>query len=173
MAILLLNASYEPLRVVSERDAVGYMLDQKVVPATDAVGARLRTPSTIFEVPSILRLKHYVNVPHRKAAWTRRGVLDRDAYTCIYCGATLGDIKKGRRLTRRDMELEHIKPVSRGGGNTWSNTACACHYCNQRKGNREPHEAGMRLLWEPKTPRTNYVVASGEVPKEWRIYLEM
>lgn len=64
-------------------------------------------------------------------------------------------------------------PSSRGGRNSWGNTACACAKCNHRKGNRTPHEAGMKLLWEPKTPRVDYLVASGELPEAWKFYLEV
>jgi hypothetical protein len=31
----------------------------------------------------------------------------------------------------------------------------------------------MPLRFEPKTPRTTYLVASGEVPAEWKIYLDV
>jgi hypothetical protein len=36
-----------------------------------------------------------------------------------------------------------------------------------------PHEAQMKLQWEPKTPRVNYLVASGEIPASWKVYLEV
>jgi 5-methylcytosine-specific restriction endonuclease McrA len=170
--VLLLNASYEPLRVVSVQRAVGLLMSG-VAEAVDGVAARLRTPSTVFEVPSVLRLRYYVNVPRRGAVWSRRGVLARDEYTCIYCAARPGDRRDGRVLTRADFSVDHLIPRSRGGANTWGNTACACRYCNGRKGGRTPHEAGMRLLWEPKTPRVNYLIVSGEVPAEWKVYLRM
>lgn len=169
-AVLLLNASYEPLRVVSVRRAVGLLL-RGVAEGVDGIAARLHTPSTVFEVPSVLRLRYYVNVPRRGATWSRRGVLARDGYTCVYCGAQAGDQRRGRRLIRADFSVDHLIPRSRGGANTWGNTACACHLCNHRKADRTPHEAGMRLRWEPKTPRANYLVASGDVPAEWRVYL--
>lgn len=160
MAVLLLNADYRPLRIVSEEKAVGLMFRDTVEAATQTVKT-LRSPSTTFDVPIVLRLKRYVNVPRRKAKWSRRGVLKRDRYTCGYCGAT------GVTMT-----IDHIKPLSRGGVSGWGNTVCACLKCNQRKADHLPHEVGMRLRWEPKTPRTNYVVASGNVPQEWRIYFE-
>ena len=117
-----------------------------VVDGVDGVAVRLRTPSTVFEVPSVLRLRYYVNVPRRGAVWSRRGVLVRDDYTCIYCGARSGDRRRGgRRLTRSDFSVDHLTPRSRGGVNTWGNTACACRWCNHRKADRTPHEAGMRL----------------------------
>lgn len=168
--VLLLNASYEPLRIIPVRRAVG-LLTRGVVEGVDGVAARLRTPSTVFEVPSVLRLRYYVYVPQRGAVWSRRGVLTRDAYTCVYCGARAGERRGGRTLTRADFTIDHLFPRSQGGGNTWGNTACACRWCNGRKRNRTPHEAGMRLRWEPKTPRVNYLVVSGDVPAEWRVYL--
>ena len=81
-------------------------------------------------------------------------------------------VAAGQILRRQDFTIDHIVPRSKGGQNTWSNTACACPPCNQRKGDRDPHEAGMTMLWEPKMPRVDYVVASGEVPQAWKIYLE-
>ena len=76
--------------------------------------------------------------------WSRKGVLLRDNFTCIYCGARPGSRQKGRVLARNDLTIDHILPRSRGGRDHWTNTACACTACNHRKGDRLPHEAGMR-----------------------------
>jgi 5-methylcytosine-specific restriction endonuclease McrA len=76
-------------------------------------------------------------------------------------------------LNKGDFTLDHIIPRSRGGRNTWGNTACACFRCNQRKADRTPHEAGMPMLWEPKTPRVNYIIAAGDVPDTWKVYLPL
>lgn len=170
--VLLLNATYEPMRVIPVRRAVGLLM-RGVAEGVEGVAARLRTPSTVFVVPSVLRLRYYVHVPQRGAVWSRRGLLGRDGHTCVYCGAGVGERRHGRVLTRADFTVDHLIPRSRGGGNTWGNTACACRWCNGRKGNRMPHEAGMRLRWEPKTPRVSYLVVSGEIPAEWRVYLRV
>ncbi|HHN93969.1 MAG TPA: HNH endonuclease [Anaerolineae bacterium] len=171
-SVLLLNASYVPLRSITIRDAADLMM-RGVVDAVDGVAARLHTPGTVFEVPSVLRLRYYVNVPRRGAVWSRRGVLSRDKFTCVYCGLSVGDRRNGRIVKRTDFTVDHLVPKSRGGGNTWSNTACACRWCNHRKANRTPHEAGMKLLWEPKRPRTNYLIADGEIPEEWKVYIRV
>ena len=168
--VLLLNASYVPLRPITVRDAVDLMM-RGVADAVDGVAARLRTPGRVFEVPSVLRLRYYVNVPQRGAVWSRRSVMARDRYTCVYCGIVPGDERKGHTVKRVDFTVDHLIPRSKGGGNTWGNTACACKWCNHRKADRTPHEAGMKLLWEPKRPRVNYIVASGEIPEEWKIYI--
>ena len=170
--VLLLNVTYMPLQTITIRDAVELMM-RDVVTAVDGVAAKLKTPTTIFKVPSIIRLKKYVSVPHRRATWSRRAVLARDGYTCIFCGAKPGKKHRGKTLTRSDFTLDHIKPLSKGGLSTWGNTACACYWCNHRKADRDPHEAGMKMLWEPKMPRVGCIVARGEVPEEWKIYLQM
>jgi 5-methylcytosine-specific restriction endonuclease McrA len=168
--VLLLNASYEPLHLVSIQRAVGLMLDGKVR-AVEGIAARLRTPRTVFEVPAVLSLKYFVNVPQRGAAYSRRAVLKRDGWTCVYCGARPGDRPQGRALVKADFTVDHIVPRSRGGRNTWTNTACACYLCNQRKADRMPQEAGMTLRFEPRMPRTNYLVVGGSVPREWKKYI--
>jgi 5-methylcytosine-specific restriction endonuclease McrA len=98
-----------------------------------------------ISIPAVLKLRRYVNVPRKGTHWSRRGVLQRDNYTCIYCGIQAGKLMKGRLLYRADFTIDHILPQSRNGRNTWSNTACACRLCNGRKGDCTPHEAGIKL----------------------------
>jgi 5-methylcytosine-specific restriction endonuclease McrA len=171
-SVLLLNVTYEPLQMISIQRAVNLLLTGKVE-AVEGIARKLRTPNTIFEVPSVIRLTRFVNVPQRNVSWSKRGILRRDSYTCIYCGLQPGEKKQGRLLSREDFTVDHIIPRSRGGRNTWGNTACACYTCNQRKGSRTAHEAGMKLLFEPKRPRVNYLVVSGNVPDEWKKYFRI
>lgn len=169
-AILLLNASYEPLNVLPLRRAIGLWLRGRVEGVTDEAFV-VRSASSRVRLPTVIRLKRYVNVPQRQANWSRLGVLRRDAYRCIYCGICVGERQQGRTLNQRDFTLDHLLPRSRGGRNSWSNTACACPRCNQRKADRTPHEAGMPLLWEPRRPRVSYCVLEGEIPEGWKLYL--
>jgi len=170
--VLLLNASYEPLAVVTRRRAVSLLMRGRVEAACEDV-TEVQGCNGVLQIPVVIRLRYYVNVPQRGATWSRKAVLRRDAFTCAYCGVRAGDERRGRVLTQQDFTLDHILPVSRGGKNSWGNTVCACFECNQRKANRLPHEAGMHLRWEPKTPRTNYLVVGGEIPKAWRAYLDV
>lgn len=170
--ILLLNASYEPLAIINQRRALSLILKGRVEAVCQEV-VRFNSASSSLDIPTIIRLRRYINVPRRGIRWSRRAVLQRDGYQCIYCGARPGDWQAGRPLTRHSFTIDHIIPRSRGGQNTWGNTACACPLCNRRKGARTPHEAGMPLRWEPKTPRVNYLVAFGEVPATWKLYLEL
>ena len=172
--VLLLNgSSWEPLAVITVQRAINLLLAEKAV-VVEQTGKFLRTVRDQFEVPSVIALKTYINVPRRKSHWSRKGVLVRDNYTCIYCGVKLGSSQKGKVLTKKDFTIDHIIPRSKGGRDTWSNTACACAKCNHRKSDRLHNEAGMKLCWEPKTPRTSYlVIALGSGPEVWKRYVEL
>lgn len=172
MSVLLLNASYEPLQMITVRRAVNLLLAEKVQPV-EGISSRLRSVNRVFEVPSVVRLTYYVNVPRPGVTWSRRAVLERDGWRCIYCGVHPGQRKNGRFLSKNDFTIDHLIPKSRGGANTWGNTACACGPCNNRKANRTPHEAGMKLLYEPKTPRGHVLAVRGQVPHEWVKYLNL
>jgi 5-methylcytosine-specific restriction endonuclease McrA len=169
--VLLLNGNYIPLASITVPKAVNLLISEKVM-AVEGILKTLQTPSTTFDVPSVIVLKRYVNVPNRDKKWSRRGVLERDSFTCIFCEARAGTDRGNGRWRVRDFTIEHIIPVSRGGKSTWGNTACACYPCNHTKADRTPTEVGFKLLWEPKTPRTNYWVVSGNFPIEWKKYFE-
>lgn len=166
--ILKLNSDYTPLEIIGITDAWSLLEDGDAEGVPGASTATvLRSAHKAHKVPSILVLKKYVYVPdkYKSKRWSKAGVLERDNWTCVYCGK----VAVGRE--RNDMTVDHVHPRSKGGQDTWSNTACACLKCNQRKADRSVKEAGMRLLWEPKRPRTNYLIASGNIPEDWKLYL--
>ncbi len=171
--VLLLNGhTWEPLSVITIPRAINLLLAEKAV-VVEQSGEFLRTIRDKYPVPSVIALRTFVNVPRRQAHWSRRGVLVRDSYTCIYCKAQPGHMVKGKVLNKSDFTVDHIVPKSRGGKDQWGNTACACYVCNHRKGDKMPNEAGMRLAWEPKTPRTSYlVIAVGSGVDAWKRYIE-
>lgn len=172
--VLLLNGStWEPLSVITVPRAINLILAGKAV-VVEQSGHFLRTVRDKYPIPSVIALRTYMNVPRRRAHWSRKGVLVRDGYTCIYCGAQTGTAERSKVLVKSDFTVDHILPRSRGGKDQWTNTACACYTCNHRKGSRLPNEAGMKLLWEPKTPRTSYlVIAVGSGPDGWKRYIEI
>ena len=110
---LLLNATYEPLCVVSCRRAVVLVLTQKAIPVEEGDGA-FHSVTTAVPVPSVLRLTRYVRVPYRaQVPLTRRAVFARDGGRCVYCGAGA-------------TSLDHVVPRSRGGAHTWENVVAWC-----------------------------------------------
>jgi 5-methylcytosine-specific restriction endonuclease McrA len=170
--VLLLNASYEPLHIIGLPRAVNLLLVGKAEMVEAAPGREVRSPSRRQPMPSVLRLRYYVNVPQRGAAWSRRGVLIRDRFTCRYCG---------RKLHARQATIDHVIPqwkCRRQGipANTWGNTVASCWRCQQRKAGRSMHEAGMRFHnpgFEPKTPRASYLVMTSDIRPEWRRYIRL
>ena len=173
-SVLVLNGStWEPLDIVSVPRAINLIMAGKAI-MVEETGRVLRSVSQVFPVPSVIALRTYINVPRRNARWSKRGVLARDNYTCIYCGVKLGQVARGKKLSKQDFTVDHIIPRSRGGVDGWTNTACACAVCNRRKGNRYPSEIGMKLRWEPKIPRTSYLVLRiGSGPAAWKKYIEI
>jgi len=154
MGCLALNASYEPLTVVPVRRAVRLVLDQKAE-LLEADGDRaFRSEKAEVPFPLVIRLIRFVHVPRRfRRQVTNTFLFARDNYSCQYCGRHRSELR-GRQFLTRD----HILPLSRGGGNTWENVVASCSPCNNRKGNRLPEEAGMRLLSTPREPNHVHLV---------------
>ncbi|MFE6056720.1 HNH endonuclease [Kitasatospora sp. NPDC056446] len=148
---LVLNASYEPLTTVSLQRAVVLVLQDKAVVEQAHPLRSIRGTGVAMPVPRVIRLQRYVRVPFRQqASWSRRGVLARDQHLCAYCG-------------RRATTVDHLHPKSRGGADSWLNTVAACAEDNQRKADRTPEQAGMKLLRRPfvPTPQASLMLALG------------
>jgi 5-methylcytosine-specific restriction endonuclease McrA len=157
---LVLNATYEPLSVVSTRRAVCLVLASKAELIHES-GRAYHSERLTVAVPSVVRLTRFVRVPYqRTAALSRRGVFLRDGGRCQYCGG-------------RAESIDHVVPRSRGGPHTWENVVAACRRCNTRKRDRSVEDSGMVLHRRPEPPgHLSWVaVAFGEVPEHWAPYL--
>ena len=154
MGCLALNASFEPLTLVSARRAVRLVLDRKAEILEVDEARRFRSEHDELPCPTVIRLVRYIHVPQRfRRQVTNTFLFARDEYACQYCGRHRKELR-GRQFLTRD----HVLPVSRGGLNTWQNVVTACSPCNNRKGNRTPEEAGMPLLTSPSEPNHVHLV---------------
>jgi 5-methylcytosine-specific restriction endonuclease McrA len=156
----VLNATYEPLCVVTTRRAVVLVLAEKAFVVEPSDGF-LHSAREAVPIPSVVRLAHYVRVPYRREVpMTRRAVLDRDAHRCAYCGA-------------RADTIDHVRPRSRGGAHVWTNVVAACARCNHRKGDRLLTELGWHLAQPPIQPPATVAVVMGWARREpsWEQYL--
>lgn len=120
-----------------------------------------------FQLPSIIRLKNYVKIRNQNVVrFCRENIYKRDEYTCQYCEVT---------FAHKDLTLDHVVPVSKGGQKSWTNIVTACRDCNQKKGNKTPREADMPLKWKPTEPawsqRIDSHISVEMTPDSWRIYL--
>ena len=127
----------------------------------------IRTPRAPIKVPRVILLLHYDSLPPQEVRFTRKNIYMRDKSRCQYCG---------RKPSIRELNLDHVIPLSRGGRSTWENIVCCCVECNGMKGNRLPLEAGMHLVKEPKKPRWHPLVklsfSSGRY-ESWRNFLDL
>lgn len=158
--VLVLNATFEPLTVVSTRRAVCLVLAEKVETIHESA-TRFRSERLVVTVPSVVRLSRYVSVPHqRRRAPNRRTVFVRDRHRCQYCNASAETV-------------DHVTPRSRGGTHSWENVVAACRRCNSVKRDRLLSETGMRLLRRPSPPPLSawVEVAVGSIPTSWEPYL--
>ena len=148
MAVLLLNASLQPLNVISHRrlvvllskERVAFLDEEAQVRAMAALQGR-RLPEDVV----IVRLLRNIHVPRRVLRPNRRNLLLRDDSTCQYCGVV---------SVPSDLTVDHVIPVSRGGAaGSWENVVIACKRCNWRKADHLPAEVGMHLQ-RPARPLT-------------------
>jgi 5-methylcytosine-specific restriction endonuclease McrA len=141
---LLLNASFQPLQVISWQKAVQLFFSGKVE-VVESSNRIIRSVSISIRIPVVIRLLKYIPQKQRKnvVRFTRNNVLLRDNYTCQYCG---------KKPPRSHLTMDHVNPVVKGGPKTWENIVTACRPCNVKKGGRTPEEAQMKLRKLPKQP---------------------
>lgn len=163
MRVLVLNASYEPLQIISVRRAIVLLLQEKAE-LIEAAQQKLRASTFCVDTPLVIRLVRYIRIPRRlKLPCSRRGVLIRDRDTCQYCGVQPG---------RTNLTIDHVVPRSQGGQTIWDNVVTACRECNRKKGGRTPEEANMLLRIKPRQPQYVAFALLGELERHdvWRKY---
>ncbi len=167
IAVLVLNATYEPLHFTNARRAVTLLLSGKAE-AVEASPRVIRSPSRAFALPAVIRLAVFIRKPFlERVAFNKKNILRRDGYTCQYCN------RRGERLT-----VDHIVPRSRGGETSWTNVVAACLRCNLQKGNRLLDEVGDATAAGPRasasscSPRTCCGIRTRHsLLDSWRKYL--
>ncbi len=161
----MLNLSYDPLNVTIVKKALVLYLKNKVTIEEYGEGV-IRTPSKEYPVPSVIRLKRYVNIISRRGHAFRSLLKHYMKTKCMYCG---------KEISIQEMTWDHIVPRSRGGSSRWDNLAIACSYCNALKGNKLPEELGLQLQLDPRRiPKKHllfYLRWLGLLDEKWRPYI--
>ena len=181
--VLMLNRSFLPVHVTSVRRALNLLYlgiakvvnekyqtfdfeswrDLSVTFSDESIGLVNRS----IRVPRVIVLVSFDRVPRRQVRFSRYNIYARDKCTCQYCGS---------RLPRRQLNLDHVIPRSRGGTSRWENIVCSCLSCNRKKGGKTPQEARMKLLRPPLKPKWTSLVqeGSGHVQyDEWLPFLSV
>lgn len=134
--------------------------------AREPADEMVHTISFKIRVPRVIVLLLFDRMPKKEVKFTRANIFERDKCTCQYCGKV---------FDRRDLNLDHVIPRDRGGQTSWENIVCSCIPCNTRKGNRLPHQVGMKLIKKPERPRWRpflHITFDSKVHESWRHFID-
>lgn len=161
MQVLLLNATYEPLKLISDRRAIELIVTGKAHTVEDG-DAVMRSPSIEIPVPIVARLVAMAKVPfHAKVGFSKARLRVRDHGACQVAGCD-----------RKGDTIDHLLPRSRGGGTSWTNCVLMCERHNGAKGDRTLDELGWVLKTPARAPRNMLALSAParRVPA-WEPYL--
>ena len=161
--VLILNADFRAFSVCSVYKAFLLVYLEKAEVVKKAENSVLRTVNRVYDMPSIIRLNQYVNIPYKGVIMTRQNIFKRDGNKCVYCSSP------------ESLTLDHVLPRSRGGGSNWNNLVTACKTCNSKKGDFLPEEIGMELPYKPFKPSFIMFLRdfSGLGDDSWMPYLQV
>jgi 5-methylcytosine-specific restriction endonuclease McrA len=126
----------------------------------------VRTARGAIRVPTVVIAVNFARVPRRRPKLCARTIRERDGNRCQYTG---------RVLHPDEGSLDHVVPRSRGGMDTWENLVWSAKDVNQRKADRLPHEAGLKLLATPRAPRelpASQLLRNTHGVAEWELFLK-
>jgi len=161
---LLLNASYEPIAVHHVYHAFS-LYTKGSVQLLEEKEEKLKGANEDHPKPDVVRLKEYADIPKTSVKFNRKNLFKRDDFKCQYCG---------KKESFGELTYDHVIPQSRGGRTTWSNIVACCFECNvNRKGDKTPEEADMKLLKEPEAPSwtPHEKLDIEDPPESWLKYL--
>lgn len=95
----------------------------------------------VMKIPAVMKLIKIIRTIYRtKVPFSKKNVMIRDGFICQYCGK------------QKELTIDHVVPVSRGGKSTFENCVTACKDCNNIKSDKLPSEARMYLKKKPTAP---------------------
>lgn len=163
MDVLLLNASFEPLRLITVRRALGMVISGRAV-MVEAGDGHVHSATTAHPVPLVVRLCHMVRIPFAaRVPLNRRTLTKRDDGRCQVAGCPAAG-----------STVDHVVPRSRGGRHEWSNVVLMCAPHNRAKSDRLLSELGWQLKRAPRplAPACALVEVGEEPVDAWAPYLQ-
>jgi len=125
----------------------------------------VRTARGAIRVPTVIVAVNFARVPKKRPKLCAKTIRERDGNRCQYTGKV---------LQADEGSLDHVLPRSRGGKDSWENLVWSSRDVNSRKGDRLPHEAGLKLLRVPRTPKelpVSSLIWNAHGVPEWRLFL--
>jgi 5-methylcytosine-specific restriction endonuclease McrA len=161
---LLLTPWMTPHKIVPWESAVTLLFLGKI-DVLEEYDEEIASPSLTIRTPAVARLKRPIDAVKRGVKFSRINVFTRDGFRCQYCGD---------RRTMRELNYDHVVPRVRGGKTEWENIVTSCYACNDKKANRTPEQAGLKLLKKPVKPKTLpmsfLAIDARSIPEAWSEY---
>ena len=126
----------------------------------------VRTARGQIRVPTVIVAVNFARVPKKRPKLCAKAIRERDGNRCQYTG---------KLLKPDEGSLDHVLPRSRGGADSWENLVWSSKDVNTRKGDRLPHEAGLKLLSTPRAPRelpVSALIRNAHAVAEWGLFLK-
>jgi hypothetical protein len=156
---LLLSASYEVISFIPERKTFKLLFsDKDKVEVIANWDDNITWGSGKMKHPSIIRLKRHVKRNFYNSNFSRKALVKRDKSTCQFC------LKK---LTASQVTIDHVLPRAQGGITSFTNCVVSCQVCNNKKADRTPDQADMKLYKKPTHPSFTSNVYTNEVNDYW------
>jgi 5-methylcytosine-specific restriction endonuclease McrA len=196
-SVLMLNAHYMALRVVSARRAFSLLFkeDENSHPIAEVVHvdngkyvsysfedwaelSRFRKEFEPAEHDWIRTVRFDIAVPRIIRVLTYNRIPRQEVKfnrRNIYARDDNKCQYCGKKFATADLSLDHVIPRSQGGQTTWDNLVCCCLRCNVKKGGRTPAQAGMHLITKPVKPARSPVLSiklSEAKYHSWRQFLD-
>jgi 5-methylcytosine-specific restriction endonuclease McrA len=119
-----------------------------------------------IRVPTVIVAVNFARVPRKRPKLCARAIRERDGNRCQYTG---------RVLRPDEGSLDHVVPRSRGGKDAWENLVWSAKEVNQRKADRLPHEAGLKLLSMPRAPKempATAFIRNAHAVTDWDLFVK-
>jgi len=183
--VLILNKHWIPVNITSVKhslslmytdNAKGVVVDKDLVVSLswnewkklDASNDdfNIKTIQKQIKVPKVIVLNHYDKIPRQAVKFTQKNLWLRDNFTCQYTG---------KKLTKLTGNIDHVIPKSQGGKTSWENCVIAHKQINDKKADKTPEQAGLRLTKTPAAPKlmpvSFYIINKNKI-KEWELFLK-
>ena len=98
---LTLNASYEPVALVTVKRAIVLVVSEKAEIVEANLDRRFRSERAEYPYPLVIRLVKYVEIPRRLRKHVTNAILfARDNYRCQYCSRRRNDRNTRSQVAR-------------------------------------------------------------------------
>lgn len=145
-SVVALNGSFQPIGYISIERAICLIYSKKAYTIKDTERV-VRSAQLSIPVPEIIVVPNVRYIKPQRTPFTKRSMLERDNYKCVYCG----------NESRFNLTLDHIVPRNRWKVekekrnlnyelNSFENCVTACKTCNQKKSSHLLEELGWPVI---------------------------